>query len=159
MLNDLLPKLAFRPRLIEQWKFDRGFRHLLGAFTESERLIRDLGNGADDSVRAQCDVYRIRNKIHSGISLLGETRLRTIPQPWRHVREGAKEADECLSYALESLEYGEIASACTDLERALDGLRESLFTIRTRSTLRYRSWPLDPWRWVARRVTAGPVKL
>jgi hypothetical protein len=141
--------------MLDQWKFDRGFRSLLSSFTESERLIRDLRGDSPDPVRIQCAVYRVRHRIHCGIAVLSQTSLRSNQLAWRHVREGAKEADECLAYALESLEYDELESASTDLERALNGLHEALFAIRTRSSLRFRSWPLDPFRWVARRVASS----
>src|SRR5579862_4674888 len=115
MLNDLLPRLGLWPRMLEQWKFDRGFRLLLAAFTDCERLIRDVGAGTAEAAHGQCRAYRIRNRIHAGLSVLGETRLRVSIHAWRQVREAAKEADECLAYALEALEYEEVASAQTDL--------------------------------------------
>ena len=121
--------------------------------TRIEALSHDLEKGKIDAERAICDLYRRRHQVQSAISYLAESPLRDAPQAWRHVREGVHEADECLSYAIESLEYEEVQSAATDLQRVLEALRMVLFTIRTRSTLRYRSWPLDPWRLVARRFT------
>lgn len=144
-----------RPKPIEQWKFDRGFRLLLSVLTGLEEVSRDLRDGGIDAIRARCEVYRCRIRIKSALAFLAETPLSETPVAWRHVREEAAEADECLAYALESLEYEESGSAGTDLSRAIENLRLLLFTIRTRSTLRFRSWPFDPWRSVARRLTNG----
>jgi hypothetical protein len=127
---------------------------LLAVLTRLDKVAREIERGRTDPARIRCDVYRCRNRLYTAISFLGETPLRDNSQAWRHVEEEAGAADECLAYALESLEYGEADSAITDLDRALENLRLVLFTIRSRTNLRYRSWPFDPWRNVAKRISA-----